>query len=115
MNMNKKRSLPAAVQMGRRGGFARAKRLSAGRRSEIARLGGKAGGRGRPRAARIPPEVKVQIEALFEECKNSCLWFVRREFPLNSRAQARALLNAVMTHGNREQYIKARGYLSCLY
>jgi len=39
----------AAAALGRRGGPARAKKLSARRRREIARKGGKAGGRGRPK------------------------------------------------------------------
>lgn len=39
----------AARAMGRRGGFARAMVLDSDRRKEIASMGGKAGGRGRPK------------------------------------------------------------------
>jgi general stress protein YciG len=46
---SKKEMSEAGRIMGRKGGKARAKALSAERRKEIARKGGKAGGRGRPK------------------------------------------------------------------
>jgi hypothetical protein len=45
----RKRKDPAAVSLGRRGGKARAKNLTAEERSAIARKAGLAGGRGRKR------------------------------------------------------------------
>jgi hypothetical protein len=45
-----KRKDPAAVALGRKGGKARLTKLTAEQRSEIARKGGKAGGRGRRKA-----------------------------------------------------------------
>jgi len=42
---------PAAVALGRRGGEARAKKLTAEQRSESARKAGMAGGRGRKKTA----------------------------------------------------------------
>ena len=49
--MAKKKSA-AAVELGRKGGMARAKKLTPAQRSEIARKAGKAGGRGRKRGQR---------------------------------------------------------------
>jgi hypothetical protein len=45
-----KRKNPAAVALGRRGGKARLKKLTPEQRTEIARKGGLAGGRGRKKA-----------------------------------------------------------------
>lgn len=42
IGLTKKRKSPAAVELGRRGGKARAKRLSKQEREKIARKGGKA-------------------------------------------------------------------------
>jgi hypothetical protein len=47
-----KKKLPAAVEMGRRGGKARAKKLTAEERSAIARKAGKKGGRGRKKTSK---------------------------------------------------------------
>ena len=44
-----KRKDQNAVALGRKGGKARLKKMTAAERSRIARLGGKAGGRGRPK------------------------------------------------------------------
>jgi hypothetical protein len=46
--MAKKKSA-AAVELGRKGGQARKKKLTAEQRKAIASMGGKAGGRGRPK------------------------------------------------------------------
>lgn len=47
--MASKRKNAAAVSLGRRGGKARAKKMTAEERSESARKAGLAGGRGRPK------------------------------------------------------------------
>ena len=50
MASRKKKKDPAAVALGRKGGKARLRKMTAEERSAVARLGGKAGGRGRKRA-----------------------------------------------------------------
>jgi general stress protein YciG len=47
-----KRKDPAAVSLGRKGGKARLTKMTPKERSEIARMGGLAGGRGRKKAVK---------------------------------------------------------------
>ena len=51
MVAKRKKKNPAAVALGKLGGKARAENLTPEERSEISRRGGKAGGRGRKKAA----------------------------------------------------------------
>lgn len=60
--MAKKRKHPAAVALGRRGGKARLTTMTAEQRSAIARLGGLAGGVGRPKVPLTQAKRQANIE-----------------------------------------------------
>ena len=59
---NRRKKNPHAVALGSLGGKARAEKLSAVQRSEIAREAGRAGGRGRK--AKLSPERQSEIAAI---------------------------------------------------
>jgi len=49
-----------------------------------------------------------ELNALFEECRDACLWFWNRKGVPNTSAEKREALHQIELHGSVQQFKRAR-------
>ena len=102
-------------KLAQKGGRARARALSRDERRRIARLGGRAGGRGRRKVDRIPPDLAEKIWALIDQAGASAVWYMPPAMKRpQSRLVARQVMRAIACNGSLEAYKSAHQLLKCL-
>lgn len=101
-------------KLAREGGRARANALSREQRAKIARMGGRAGGRGRRKDDRIPPDLAKKIGDLIGRTV-AALWYMPDSMkPPRFRGPARFVLKAIARNGHLDAYKSAHQLLKCL-
>ncbi|MBI4179297.1 hypothetical protein HY522_07750 [bacterium] len=102
-------------RLAQKGGRARAKSLTGEERVNIARMGGRTGGRGRRKEDRLPPEVAEKIRKLIDRTAGAALWYMSDSMKRpRFRGPARQVLRAIACEGSLDDYKSAHQLLKCL-
>ena len=55
----------------------------------------------------VPPEVDEALRALIDECRDRCLWFLRRDYYPQGIDESLRVLDAIQRHGDRAAFRRA--------
>lgn len=59
--------------------------------------------------ASIPPHAERALRALMDECRDRCLWYLRRDYYPETVDEALRVLTALEQHGSRDVFRRAAG------
>lgn len=55
----------------------------------------------------LPPDVGAALRALVDDCRDRCLWFLRRDYYPETNVEAERVLDAIERHGDRDAFKRA--------
>lgn len=97
------------------GGIARAKALSPEERVKIARMGGRAGGRGRRKDDLLPDDLREKIWNLIKSEEATTLWWMTKEARRpQTRSMAKRTLRHFSQYSSLRSYKMAHEFIACL-
>jgi hypothetical protein len=55
----------------------------------------------------VPPNADEALRALIDDCRDRCLWFLRRDYYPHSIEESLRVLDAIQHHGDRAAFRRA--------